>query len=108
MHIKTESRRKTYGFDWSEADAMTDEERNAAIEADPDASVPADAQLKRARRIRVLPLVRRVRHELNLTRREFAEKFGVPLETIESWEREQSVPDAEAEAWLRSLGKASC
>ncbi|MDR6954011.1 hypothetical protein J2X65_003378 [Ancylobacter sp. 3268] len=40
-----ESERLLRGFDWSKVDAMTDEQIIEAAKADPDSSLPTDAEL---------------------------------------------------------------
>lgn len=100
MASKTKSKRR---FDWSKADAMTDEERQQAVQSDPDASVPTDDQLKRARRVSDWPLCRRIRHDLRLTQAEFAERYQLPIGTIRDWEQGRVGPDAAAQALLKAI-----
>ncbi len=84
-------------FDWSRLEAMTDEEIDAAARADPDAQPLTEEQLKRMRRI---PLAKHLRWKLGLSQAEFAERFHIPLATLQDWERFRSEPDETAQAYL--------
>ena len=83
--------------DWSGVDALTEAERDAAIAADPDAVVLGDEQLARFRRI---PRATFIRRKLGLTRELFAERFHIPLEMLQDWERHRAEPDAAMLAYL--------
>jgi putative transcriptional regulator len=87
-------------FDWSRLEAMTDEEIDAAARADPDAQPLTDEQLKRMRRI---PLAKHLRWKLGLSQVEFAERFRIPLEALQGWERFRSEPDPLALAYLKVI-----
>ncbi len=69
---------------------MTDEEVEAAALADPDAQPATDEQLARGVR---RPHVDAIRQWLGFTQEQFAFKFGIPLETLQSWEDRSVVPD---------------
>jgi putative transcriptional regulator len=72
--------------DWTALDAMTDDEVHAAALSDPDAQPMTDAELARMRRP---SLARRIRHQLRLTRAEFAERYCISVETV----RDRESPD---------------
>jgi putative transcriptional regulator len=79
---------------------MTDAEIETAARADPDAQPLTAAQLKRMRRI---PLVKHLRFKLGLSQAEFAERFHIPLSTLQDWERFRSEPDPAAAAYLKVI-----
>jgi putative transcriptional regulator len=91
---------KTDKTDWSRLDAMTDEEIDAAARSDPDAQPLTEAQLKRMRRI---PLAKHLRWKLGLSQAEFAERFHIPLGTLQDWERFRAAPDQLAQAYLKVI-----
>ena len=88
--------------DWSLADAMTDEEVEAAALSDPDAQPLTEEQLRRARRG---PNPRIVRARLGLTQEEFAKRFHLPLGTIRDWEQGKHAPDSAARVLLRLIDR---
>jgi putative transcriptional regulator len=89
-------------FDWSAADAMTDEERNAAAMADPDARPMTDAEWDAAPRV---PRVVTIRRALKLSQEEFAARFHIPVGTLRDWEQGRKEPDASAKAYLRVIAR---
>ena len=50
-----------------------------------------------------LAKVKRIRWTLKLTREAFAERYHIPLETLERWERYEAEPDAVAVAFLDAI-----
>jgi putative transcriptional regulator len=87
--------------DWRAFDAMTEEERQAAL-SDSDAPPAAEAQLARARRV---PTVAALRKKLNLTQEEFAARFHLPLGTVRDWEQGAHRPDKAAQVLLTVIGR---
>ncbi len=79
---------------------MTDEEVHVAALSDPDAQPMTPEQLAR---MRPMPLSMRVRWELGLSRTEFSRRYGIPLNTLNDWERGRSEPDAGAVAYLKII-----
>lgn len=49
--------------------------------------------------------VKAIREKLDLSQREFAETYGIPLGTLRSWEQGQRQPDAPATALLRTIAR---
>lgn len=47
--------------------------------------------------------VRDLRKRLNLSQREFAERFGLPIGTIRDWEQGRRVPDRPAQVLLNVI-----
>ena len=89
-------------IDWSVADAMTDAERHAAAMADPDCKPIAPEDLPRMPRV---PQVRVIRRVLKLSQEEFANRFHIPLDTLQDWEQGRKEPDAAAKAYLRVIAR---
>lgn len=44
--------------------------------------------------------VKAIREKLNMTRSEFASRFGIPLRTLEKWEQGARQPEGSARAYL--------
>jgi putative transcriptional regulator len=91
---------KTTKFDWSRADAMTDEQVHAAALKDPDARPMTDAEWDAAPKV---PRAKTLRRALGLTQEEFAARFQIPLGTLRDWEQGKSEPDQSARAYLRAI-----
>jgi putative transcriptional regulator len=89
-------------FDWSAADALTEEEIHAAALADPDAQPITEEDLKR------MPLVPRtvtIRRALKLSQEEFAARYHIPPGTLRDWEQGRCEPDAAARAYLHVIAR---
>jgi putative transcriptional regulator len=87
-------------FEWSRADAMTDEEVHAAAMADPDARPMTDEEWNAAPKV---PRAKTIRRALGLTQEEFAARFHIPLGTLRDWEQGAAQPDQTARAYLRAI-----
>ncbi|HEY1632675.1 MAG TPA: helix-turn-helix domain-containing protein [Rhizomicrobium sp.] len=98
--MKKKVEKKETKFDWSRADAMTDEEIHAAALADPDAQPWTEEQL---RNTKPLPRVFSLRRALRLSQEEFAAKFHIPLGTLRDWEQGRKEPDAAGRAYLKVI-----
>jgi len=79
---------------------MTQEEIEAAANADPDARPFTPEELARARRV---PRVKTLRRALGLTQEEFAVRYRIPLGTLRDWEQGRSEPDQPARAYLHVI-----
>jgi putative transcriptional regulator len=86
--------------DWSRLDAMTDEDVEAAAEADPDARPMTPEQMAKAPRV---PRVKTLRRALGLTQEEFAARYHIPLGTLCDWEQGRAEPDQPARAYLKVI-----
>jgi putative transcriptional regulator len=95
------SKRKANTFDWSAADALTDEEILAAALRDPDAQPLSDAQLARMKR----PNPKVVRQALGLSQEGFAARFRIPVGTLRDWEQGRVEPDQAARAYLMVIAR---
>jgi putative transcriptional regulator len=89
-------------FDWSAADALTDEEIHAAAMADPDARPMTEEEWNAAPRV---PRVTTIRRALKLSQEEFAARFHIPAGTLRDWEQGRCEPDAAARAYLRVIAR---
>ncbi|MBO3759980.1 transcriptional regulator [Ciceribacter sp. L1K23] len=79
---------------------MTDEEAEANALADPDNPPMTKEQLRAARR---MPQVKVIRRALRLTQEEFSVRYRIPLGTLRDWEQGRSEPDAPARAYLKVI-----
>jgi putative transcriptional regulator len=95
------SRRQASKFDWSAADALTEEQIHAAALSDPDAQPLSDAQLARMKR----PNPKVVRQALGLSQEEFAARFRIPVGTLRDWEQRRVEPDQAARAYLMVIAR---
>lgn len=86
--------------DWTQLDAMTDEQRHAAALADPDARPLSDAEWDQ---MKMTPRVKIIRRALGLTQEQFAARYQIPLGTLRDWEQGASKPDQPARAYLRAI-----
>lgn len=82
--------------DWAAIDAMTDEDIARQIADNPDAA--PDLSEVPAEHLRIVHppggvSVRGIRAKLNLTQREFADRFGFPIGTLRDWEQGRYQPD---------------
>ena len=84
--------------DWARLDAMTDEEAEANALADPDAQ-PA----REDRPLHRMAHAKRVRFELRLDRKAFADRYHIPPATLLAWEHHELLPDAVASAFLDAI-----
>jgi putative transcriptional regulator len=79
---------------------MTEEDIVAAAHSDPDCQPRTEEQL--ARFVRG-PHPRVVRARTGLSVEDFADRYGLPLETVKAWEDGSLKPDAAAKALLRVI-----
>jgi putative transcriptional regulator len=94
--------KKTAKTDWTEFDAMTDEEKHAAAMADPDAQPLTDEDMNRMKRT---PRVKIIRRALRLSQEEFAARYHIPVGTLRDWEQGRSEPDAPGRAYLHVIAR---
>ena len=86
--------------DWQRLNDMTDEEINARALTDPDNPPLTEEQLARVRRP---SLARKVRQRLRMGRESFSQAYGIPIETLNTWERHEAEPTAVEAAYLRLI-----
>ncbi len=85
--------------DWSKFDAMTDEEKHAAAQSDPDAQPATEEQLARGKRT----YIKHLRRRLGLTQEEFAARFHLPYAPVRDWDQGVREPDSAARNYLRLI-----
>ena len=90
----------TTKHDWSRTDAMTDQQRSDAAQADPDAQPLTDADMTRMKQTPRLKIIRRA---LGLTQEEFAARYQIPVGTLRDWEQGAKDPDQAARAYLKAI-----
>ena len=108
---------KKHEPDWAALDALTDEEIDAQIAADPDVAPDiSDWSLDDPRvRIMVPTDVKAIRAKFGMSQDQFAKIFALNLATLRDWEQERRMPhgpartllqiiDREPEAVRRALG----
>ncbi len=98
--MKKSAKKASDTFDWSQADAMTDEEIHAAALADPDAQPLTGEQLARMKPVCRAKLVR---VKLRLTQEQFATRYGIPLSTLRDWEQYRNEPDQAAQSYILAI-----
>jgi putative transcriptional regulator len=79
---------------------MTEEEIEANALSDPDNPPMTDEELARMHRV---PNVAAIRERLGMTQEEFAGRFRLPLEDVQSWERRTSFLTGPAKTLLRVI-----
>lgn len=86
--------------DWAYLEAMTDEEIRTNAASDPDTIILTPEQRERGllgREIRLL------RQGLDLTQEQFADRFGIPIDTVRGWERGRRWSDASSRTLLQII-----
>ena len=79
---------------------MTEKEINAAALSDPDAQPLTEEELSQFRRV---PDAKAIRENLNLSQKEFASRFHLPLNTLQAWEAGLFQPGQAAKTLLRVI-----
>lgn len=49
--------------------------------------------------------VKAIRRSLDMSQQEFAQAYGIPLRTVQSWEQGARQPDATAQSYLRAIAR---
>jgi putative transcriptional regulator len=89
-------------FDWSEIDALTDEQVHAAAMADPDGRPMTEEEWNAAP---IVPRVVTLRRALKLNQEDFAARYRIPVGTLRDWEQGRKEPDAAARAFLHVIAR---
>ena len=87
-------------IDWTQFEAMTDEQRTAAAMSDPDAQLMTAGPYGKPRSRAFI-----VRRALGLSQEAFAERYRIPVGTLRDWEQGRSVPDQATRAYLIVIAK---
>lgn len=77
----------------------TDADITAAAIADPDCQPISPERLAKMGR----PLAKVVRHKLKMSREVFAAFYGIPINALTAWERQEAVPTETELAYLRLI-----
>jgi putative transcriptional regulator len=89
--------------DLAAADAMTEEELEAAARRDPDNPPLDEAKYRAAMALaaeRDIHGVARLRRKLGMAQVQFADRYKIPLQTLRQWEQGVREPDAAARSLL--------
>jgi putative transcriptional regulator len=98
--MKKHAKKASDTFDWSRADAMTDEQIHAAALADPGAQPLTESQV---RQMKPVPRVKLLRIRLRLTQEQFAKRYGIPATTLRDWEQGRSEPDQAVQSYIAAI-----
>ena len=97
---------KKHEPDWAALDALTDEEIDAQIAADPDAAPELDWSLDDPKvRIMVPTDVKAIRAKFGLSQEKFAKTFALNLATLRDWEQERRMPHGPARTLLQIIDR---
>ncbi len=98
---RTKKKKPALGKKWgTPLPEMSDSQVLAAAKSDPDAQPLNTAQLRKLNRV---PAVKRLRWRLGLTQPEFADRFEIPIRTLQEWEQGRSEPDTATRAYLKVI-----
>jgi putative transcriptional regulator len=98
---------KKHEPDWAALDALTDEEIDAQIAANPDAAPDiSDWSLDDPKvRIMVPTDVKAIRAKFGLSQEKFAKTFALNLATLRDWEQERRMPHGPARTLLQIIDR---
>lgn len=86
--------------DWTDFDALTDEQAHVAAVRDAAAKPLTDQDMARMKQT---PRAKIVRRALGLSQEEFAARYQVPIGTLRDWEQGRTEPDRAAKAYLKVI-----
>lgn len=90
--------------DWARLDALTDEEIDRQIAADPDVAPALDWSLDDPRVVIMEPVdVKAIRAKLGMGQEEFARTFGLNVAALRDWEQQRRAPRGPARTLLRII-----
>jgi putative transcriptional regulator len=91
--------------DWAALDALTDEEIDAQIAANPDAAPDVSDWPLEAAVILVPTDVKAIRAKFGLSQERFAKTFALNLATLRDWEQERRMPHGPARTLLQIIDR---
>ena len=92
--------------DWAKLEALTDEELQAQIAADPDVAPELDWSLDDPRVRVMVPIdVKAIRAKLAMSQEEFADAFGLTVASVRDWEQQRRVPRGPSLSLLRIIDR---
>ncbi len=95
--------KKTAKHDWTDFDALTEDQVHAAALKDSDARPLTEDDF---RRMKKTPRAKIIRRALGLSQEEFSARFHIPVGTLRDWEQGRSEPDHAARAYLQVIARA--
>src|SRR5437763_16788093 len=97
---------KQHEPDWAAIDALTDEDIDAMIAADPDVAPELDWSLDDPKvRILVPTDVKAIRAKFGMSQDRFAKTFALNLATLRDWEQERRMPHGTARTLLQIIDR---
>jgi putative transcriptional regulator len=84
--------------DWDAVHSLTDEQIEAAVADDPDASPLTEREGMALR-------LQSIRKRMGLSQAEFAERFHLSVATLRDWEQARRKPDAAVWAYIRVIDR---
>ena len=103
---RSSSARDRHGMtpeDWERLRNMTDEEVHTRALADPDCPPTSPERLARMRRVSPAKFIRQ---KLAMSQEAFAAAYGIPLDTLDAWERHAAEPGPVELAYLHAIERA--
>jgi putative transcriptional regulator len=93
--------------DWAALDALTDEEIDEQIAADPDVAPDVSDWSLDDPKVRLMePVdVKAIRDKLGMSQEEFARTFSLNISALRDWEQERRMPRGPARALLRIIDR---
>jgi len=92
--------------DWAALDALTDEEIDEQIAADPDVAPVLDWSLDDPAVVVMEPVdVKAIRHKTGMSQEEFARTFSLNISALRDWEQQRRMPRGPARALLRIIDR---
>ncbi len=85
---------------WKIVEALKEEEIELAALSDPNNPILSEKELQS---FSPIPDVQQIRTRLQLSQRQFAQKFQLSLKTLQDWEQRRSQPDQAARILLRVI-----
>jgi putative transcriptional regulator len=86
--------------DWERLKTMTEEELEANALFDLDNPPLSEEELKK---LSAIPNTKQIRERLQLSQKQFAEKFHLSLRTVQDWEQGRTQPDRAAQTLLKVI-----
>ncbi len=93
--------------DWAALDALTDEEIDEQIGADPDVAPDVSDWSPDDPKVRLMePVdVKAIRDKLGMSQEEFARRFSLNISALRDWEQQRRMPRGPARALLRIIDR---
>jgi putative transcriptional regulator len=103
---KPKAKRTAGEPDWAKIDALTDEEIDAQIAANPDAAPVLDWSLDDPSVVVMEPVdVKAIRRKTGLSQQEFARTFSLNIAALRDWEQQRRMPRGPARALMQIIDR---